>query len=802
MKNKRLLFVLLILALTTVALSACGLLPAIPGMPGGTTAASTTVTTAPATTAAPGTTAPPVTTAPEKLEADLTFESKTYTYDSTAKTIAVEGLPEGALVEYYIGDATEAVDAVAVTNAGTYDIVAKITLPDTYKPCADMTATLTINKAQYVLEGIDLPHRKFVYDGTPKALTYTGTLPEGVSLGAYAYLKGTAYKPVSADQVIEADVYQVSATFVLSAELAANYEPPHRLQATLTIVERTAYDLDGVTVLADGAAIAERTVHITYGAAIPAFTLSDLPAGLTKGAVEVYNGTELVTGKLPVGTYTVKIALINANQEEYLDPAPLEARLVVDKAPIADFDTTVAFNSLTVKFNGQPQTIAVTGLDGFAVTVLYYIDGATEGVETVSLTDTGVYRVVAKFTSTDPNYADPSDMEATLEISAKEVYDMTNVQISAGGTDVVNKTVEIVYGTTIPDFAVTGLPDGLTMGAVTVYKDDAPVTGKLSVGTYTVKIALINANPTTHNDVPDFEVTLIVKKAPLDMSGIGFVNKVVTYNGSAQTIAVTGTLPTGVTVLYYINGATEGVETVALIGAAESETVYTVVAKFTVADPNYETPADMTATLTINAKQIYNTADVVVSANGTAVVGDALSMSYGDALPTFSLSNLPDGLTMGAVTVYKDGNLVDATSLSVGTYTVKIAYVNSKSEYNDPEAITLTLTVSPKEEDLPDGVTILWDYDAQKTSDSDEGDYIIFENGRTYTVSLTKETQEALSAKGIILSYTGNMASKSGSYTAVVTLKSADGNVSYGFYECQWNLRPSGWAPPMGGEGL
>jgi hypothetical protein len=71
------------------------------------------------------------------------------------------------------------------------------------------------------------------------------------------------------------------------------------------------------------------------------------------------------------------------------------------------------------------------------------------------------------------------------------------------------------------------------------------------------------------------------------MSGIAFADKTVTYSGSPQSLAITGALPSGVTVSYEGNGQTD-------VGT------HTVTATFAVADPaNYNTPAPMTATLTI-----------------------------------------------------------------------------------------------------------------------------------------------------------------------------------------------------------
>jgi hypothetical protein len=63
----------------------------------------------------------------------------------------------------------------------------------------------------------------------------------------------------------------------------------------------------------------------------------------------------------------------------------------------------------------------------------------------------------------------------------------------------------------------------------------------------------------------------------------------VTYSGTPQSLAITGALPSGVTVSYEGNEQTD-------VGT------HTVTATFAVADPaNYNTPAPMTATLTIEA---------------------------------------------------------------------------------------------------------------------------------------------------------------------------------------------------------
>ena len=81
-----------------------------------------------------------------------------------------------------------------------------------------------------------------------------------------------------------------------------------------------------------------------------------------------------------------------------------------------------------------------------------------------------------------------------------------------------------------------------------------------------------------------FEVQ--VAKRTIDMSGVQFKNKEVTYNGESQSIEIEGELPEGVTVSYVGNGA---------INAGQ----YTVTAKFEVDTNVYNVIADKTAKLTI-----------------------------------------------------------------------------------------------------------------------------------------------------------------------------------------------------------
>ena len=89
---------------------------------------------------------------------------------------------------------------------------------------------------------------------------------------------------------------------------------------------------------------------------------------------------------------------------------------------------------------------------------------------------------------------------------------------------------------------------------------------------------------------------LTVKKATLDTNQVSFKGKTVTYDGTAHSIELTGTLPYGVSVSYDGNGKTNAGN-------------YTVTARFEYNAQNYEAISDMSATLVIK-KAVYDMSDV------------------------------------------------------------------------------------------------------------------------------------------------------------------------------------------------
>lgn len=146
---------------------------------------------------------------------DITFADGNFTYDREAHSIAISGtLPGGVNVSYDVG---------YKVNAGEYTVTATFTGDSAnYNAIPNMTAKLTIAKADYDMSGITFEDGSFTYDGQAHSLVISGTLPTGVSV-TYA-----------GNDKTNAGEYTVTATFVGDYD---NYIAIPDITATLTIAK-------------------------------------------------------------------------------------------------------------------------------------------------------------------------------------------------------------------------------------------------------------------------------------------------------------------------------------------------------------------------------------------------------------------------------------------------------------------------------------------------------------------------------------------------------------------------------------
>ena len=132
---------------------------------------------------------------------NVTFANKTVTYNGEEQTLEVAGLPNGVTVvyEYYQGETKL---EGAPVNAGTYKVVAKFTGDSDHKAVEDMTATLTIEKAD--LEVV-LGATQYVEDRQYKDLEETVTFTKNDD-GSFALeYDGKVYAIVVLSGNVDAD---------------------------------------------------------------------------------------------------------------------------------------------------------------------------------------------------------------------------------------------------------------------------------------------------------------------------------------------------------------------------------------------------------------------------------------------------------------------------------------------------------------------------------------------------------------------------------------------------------------------
>lgn len=233
-------------------------------------------------------------------------------------------------------------------------------------------------------------------------------------------------------------------------------------------------------------------------------------------------------------------------------------------------------------------------------------------------------------------------------------YDMSKVKFE-------DKT--LVYDGKEHTLEITGsLPTGVT---VTYTNNKLTEVGTLQV------TASFKGDYVKYNKIPDMKATLTVVKGEYDISDIKFENKTVVYDGTAQSLAITGTLPTGVTVTYEGNERTD-------VGT------YEVTAHFEGDANNYKPIPDMTATLTIE-KARYDMSKVRFIGRSFVYDGNEHRLEV--------TGELPKGVTVS----YVNNGLTD-----VGSVEVIAIFKGDTHNYEPIKELSATLTVVKGEYDMSD----------------------------------------------------------------------------------------------------
>ncbi len=335
-------------------------------------------------------------------------------------------------------------------------------------------------------------------------------------------------------------------------------EMPHGLKLEYTGQEQELIE-GGVVgnIMLEGEPIDSSDIEFVYSLNGITFT-SDIPKATNKGVYKIY------------------VSVVDA-------VSALFEKTIILESQIGKYEydmSKVVFENDNVTFDGSNHNILISGKLPKGVSVKYYVNNQ----EFTGATNAGVYTVVAKFTGNSDEYELIPDMSATLTIT-KATYDMSGIEFT-------NNTV--TYDGQKKSISVTGnLPTGVT---VKYFVGDTEFDGATNAGVYTV-VAKFTGN-SSYNDIADMTATLTITKATYDMDSIVFDSSTIKYDGASHKIEISGQLPEGVVVEYFVNGQPWN-------GTLKPGT-YEIVAKFSGNTLNYGAIPDLYATLTIN-KQKNNT---------------------------------------------------------------------------------------------------------------------------------------------------------------------------------------------------
>ena len=188
-----------------------------------------------------------------------------------------------------------------------------------------------------------------------------------------------------------------------------------------------------------------------------------------------------------------------------------------------------------------------------------------------------------------------------------------------------------------------------------------------------------------------------VERAKYDMSGIKFEPKVVTYDGKTHSVAISGSLPSGVSEpTYYIDG--NKVAGVTDVGK------YEVTAVFGTRDPNYAPVDNMKTTLEIiPAEYNLDGIDIVFKdSDGTALY--LPWKNYDGTSVSFEIDDFYGTLTNNVKTSYtvmnEDGEIISKSNtetniINAGEYTVRVEFtLLDNKNYKEIEPIEFSFEVN------------------------------------------------------------------------------------------------------------
>ncbi len=381
--------------------------------------------------------------------------------------------------------------------------------------------------------------------------------------------------------------------------------------------------------------------------------MSFVACKVTTKSITVNGKSQVFAGEFALADYSLTVSTSDGNTRTEPITAQNLANVTVEQLQRAGmYNISVVYDGVTTTFALTVVNRTFDGLTFVDKTVTY--NGSAQSIEVANLpqgatvtyspsntfTNAGVYTVTA--TVSAPNF-DTATLSATLTIN-KASYDMSRV---------VFADKSVAYDGNAHSLEATNLPGGVTVTYIG--------NNQTNVGTYTV-LAVFSGDSANYNPIANMTATLTVTQNKVQ--GVSFDSRTVTYDGAAHSLAIEGNLPQGMAVVYEGNSQTNA-------------GTYTVTAKFVGSNPNFEQLPDMSATLTIEKRELQ-----------IEFVGEqtAAYTGYAQKPLTARATNLCGSDTV-VIDITYDGDVVDA-----GTYVATATVDSDNYKLTANNTCTFTIT--------------------------------------------------------------------------------------------------------------
>ena len=451
---------------------------------------------------------------------ELRFDSKTYVYDTEAKTLQAENVPEGVNVRYdtYVGN----IRITNAVNSGQYRVIAHFDNTNTnYNPIPDKQATLTIEKADYDMSQVYLNNVTKTYDGqnfTPH-LESSSVLPSGVSVSFIC--KDKDGNVVSSNA--SAGEYDIVAQFTSNS---ANHKPIPDMSAKLVVNKRVIEFGDDI-IFDDKTYDYDRQVHSLA-------VVGTIPEGVNV----VYENND----KTYAGVYEVTARFEATNPNETVDIEELKSILTINTIVKSALINGHRISEADLRYDTVLYKMDILGLD----TDVYYVKSIS-----FYYIDDNDQQVKVEWGNPDHALEDKKTYNYTIEFGLNDANDDQNiVLLPATGTFTY---VDIVFDSVVVDY--DGLPHTIVAQNVpssyntsySYYLNGELVNEAVNAGEYEVVLYVLDGDSLAFNKT----AYLLIKKIMIDLSSVEFNGEEITYDGNPHTLAVnSSTLPAGVSVTY------------------------------------------------------------------------------------------------------------------------------------------------------------------------------------------------------------------------------------------------------------